>query len=517
MVYVLLVISKKDFYKNINVLFFKYYLQITYMRIINRFTLLLIFIVLQIMSTHGHSEECTIGVALGRATSDGRPLLWKTRDNNEAPDNTIKYDTKSTYKFIYVANAGTTSDAWMGVNELGFAIINSAISDLPTTSKGLGNGTLMKYVLGSCKTVVEFENYLKATNITGRATQANFAVIDATGAAAIFETGGSVYYKYNAEDTENGYIIRTNFSFNGGSNKGIERYIRSTDLINTFYAGDTLNHKSIIRYQMRDFSDDNSDPVAIPFTGRWSPETPEGYVHCDKSICRTSTVSASVIQGVLSNESPCLSTMWTMLGHAATTVSIPYWPVSDPPVEAKGNPKSVICNNANEIKKFLFDIPDKKDYINTVKLHDGNGGGIFPYLFTIEDSIFSNTERFLDSIRVLEHLPVNALIEYEAWHTVNVHIHLQEYINSLTGYQNNTASMKSIKIYPNPTNDKIYIDCTENNDLKMHIYNIAGCTAMFENLNFGINEVNVKSLTNGIYSFHISNHEKTFQRKLIKN
>lgn len=77
----------------------------------------------------------------------------------------------------------------MGVNEHGFAIINSAISDLPTNKQGIGNGALMKTVLGSCKTVVQFENYLKSTNKTGRATQANFAVMDTTGAAAIFETG----------------------------------------------------------------------------------------------------------------------------------------------------------------------------------------------------------------------------------------------------------------------------------------------------------------------------------------
>ena len=478
--------------------------------------LLLIFSFLSCAIVIGQ-EECTIGVALGRATSDGRPLLWKTRDNIEAPDNTVKYNTKSTYKFIYVANAGTTSNAWMGVNEQGFAIINSASSDLPTTSKGLGNGTLMKYVLGTCKTVVEFENYLKATNITGRSTQANFAVIDATGAAAIFETGGKAYYKYDANDTENGYIIRTNYSFNGGGNKGIERYIRSTNLINAFHAGDTLNHKSIIRYQMRDFSDNNGDQVIIPFEGNWSVGIPYGYVHCEKSICRTSTVSASVIHGVLPTEDSRLSTMWTMLGHAATTVAIPYWPVGDLPVEVKGNSKSALCNEANEIKKMLFDIADRKDYINTFMLQDGKGGGLFPYLFNIEDSIFSQTAHLMDSIRNLDHLPVTSLIEYESKHAENVLIQLKNWISIKTGSENTYVQDEKIKIYPNPTNGMLFIDYVGNNNLNMQVYNLSGSEQLNENLYNGINKINVQSLNHGIYTFLITNHEQYFHGKLIKN
>jgi hypothetical protein len=462
-------------------------------------------------------EECTIGVALGRATSDGRPLLWKTRDNDEAPNNTIKYDTKSTYKFIYVANAGTTSSAWMGVNEQGFAIINSASSDLPTTNQGLGNGSLMKHVLGTCKTVIEFENYLQATNITGRSTQANFAVIDATGAAAIFETGGNTYYKYDANDTENGYIIRTNFSFNGGSNKGIERYIRSTDLINTFYAGDTLNYKSIIRYQMRDFSDDNGDQIIIPFEGNWSAEIPYGYVHCEKSICRTSTVSAAVIHGILPTEDARLSTMWTMLGHTATTVAIPYWPVGDLPVVVKGNPKSALCNKANEIKKILFDISDQKDYINTFMLQDNKDGGLFPYLFNIEDSIFSQTAHLMDSIRKLDHLPVTSLVEYESKHAENVLIQLKNWIFTATGSKNAYVHNEKLKIYPNPTNDLLFINCSGNNNFKMLVYNLSGSEQLNQNLNNGINIINVQSLNSGIYTFLIANHEQYFHGKLIKN
>ena len=63
----------------------------------------LVIIVLHILSGSGKSdineyedpsEGCTVGVASGRATPDGRPLLWKTRDGS-AMNNEVYYRIKS--------------------------------------------------------------------------------------------------------------------------------------------------------------------------------------------------------------------------------------------------------------------------------------------------------------------------------------------------------------------------------------------------------------------------------------
>ena len=80
-------------------------------------------------------EGCTIGVAAGSATSDGRPLVWKTRDGS-AYDDELIYITSEKYKFITVINAGQTESAWMGVNEKGFAILDSDVRDLPYEDSG---------------------------------------------------------------------------------------------------------------------------------------------------------------------------------------------------------------------------------------------------------------------------------------------------------------------------------------------------------------------------------------------
>ncbi len=89
-------------------------------------------------------EECTAGVASGRATADGRPLLWKTRDAS-ATNNEVIWNTSGTYHFVSVISAGDEASSWMGVNERGFSIINTLSMDLPTDSTGMHNGLFMAY------------------------------------------------------------------------------------------------------------------------------------------------------------------------------------------------------------------------------------------------------------------------------------------------------------------------------------------------------------------------------------
>ena len=199
-------------------------------------------------------ENCTLGVAFGKATADGRPLLWKTRDYASAPNNEVFYNTNYRYKFVSVITAGGT-ESWMGVNEKGFALLNATSSDLIAGSSGISPGSLMRYVLGNCATVADFQHFLDSTNVTGRQTATNIGVIDSTGAAAMFETAGFEYWKFDANDSTiapNGYVLRTNFAFNGDAKNGlndgiysIERYRRTTKLIGDFYAGDSLSYKSI--------------------------------------------------------------------------------------------------------------------------------------------------------------------------------------------------------------------------------------------------------------------------------
>ena len=63
-----------------------------------------------IFASVGISRACTIGVASGRATVDGRPMIWKTRDTN-IKDNKVVYNDACQYKFVGVINAGDSEPA----------------------------------------------------------------------------------------------------------------------------------------------------------------------------------------------------------------------------------------------------------------------------------------------------------------------------------------------------------------------------------------------------------------------
>ena len=222
-------------------------------------------------------RACTTAVISGKATVDGRPLLWKNRDTKTGLHNEVAVIEGGRFKAIAVVNAGQRGSIWMGVNEAGFCIENSVSSDLAPKEKvkGPGNGTFMKLALEKCATVADFEKLLEETNETGRSTRANFGVIDAQGGAVLFETGPTSYVKFDANDPEiapNGYVVRSNFSTTArgfeanpapeqlqGLYSG-ERYLRACTLLDA--RGEkplALNY--VIRHCTRDLCDSQLAPL----------------------------------------------------------------------------------------------------------------------------------------------------------------------------------------------------------------------------------------------------------------
>jgi hypothetical protein len=338
------------------------------------------------------NEGCTIGVVSAKVTSDGRPLLWKIRDNSELPNNEVVFDTTCPYNFIAVVNNGDTS-VWMGVNEKGLAIVNSTAKDLPATNHGYSNGTLMRTVLGYCSTVREFEELLIETNETGRRTRANFGLIDSIGEAVIFETSGRDYWKFdanNSRQTPHGYILRTNFSKTGGGTTGIERFRRTESLIKDLHQNNVLSYEGIIKSHLRDFSDLQSNQIAIPYMDRWEDGKQFGYVQSNYSACRYISISASIFRGAFPSEPAYLTTMWATLGQTAGTIALPFWPVGETPSLARGEIIAPLHQVAKDIKLYLFDDLINKSYLDTYKLRDDLGNGIWNMLINLEDSIITS-------------------------------------------------------------------------------------------------------------------------------
>jgi len=333
------------------------------------------------------SETCTIGVASGTVTTDGRPLIWKSRD--VFANVYVHYHDEFPNKFIGVGNENSEY-IWMGVNEHGFAILNS-LADFPDEGNGrMGNGDTMKHALANFSTIVEFEAFLDSTNITGRETHANMAVLDSTGAAIMYEVSENNYWIFDTADAEDGYIVRAIFAFNGGGTTS-PNYEASKAIIGDLVADNNLNISSILHNNIREFSDHyTGEHIPVPYENRWEPDLPFGYIQA-QGVCNNGNGSAVIIQGTLPDEPVAFSTMWTLLGQPSSALSFPCFPVGPPPLEANNEGISELYYQAYANQNILFGyIPTI--YVDTYKLINYNDTGYWTQIFPQEDEYISQID-----------------------------------------------------------------------------------------------------------------------------
>lgn len=76
----------------------------------------------------------------------------------------------------------------------------------------------------------------------------------------------------------------------------------------------------------------------------------------------------------------------------------------------------------------------------------------------------------------------------------------------------------NVLLFPNPANDKLYVELKENNnyDFSIIIYNLLGQIVKLEKLNQIENELNISNLTKGIYNVRIINKNEIANFKVIK-
>lgn len=345
-------------------------------------------------------EECTVGVACGRATPDGRPLLWKTRDTS-AKNNEVVYFTDGQYKYLALVTAGQDTSAWAGVNEKGFCIMNSLSLDLPRSKKrGMGNGAFMKLALRTCATVADFEAMLLRTAKTGRRTRANFGVIDAGGSASVFETGATKHKRFDASDRKvapDGFIVRSNFAMSADSAstraKSIERYKRGNAICEVAVSQKDLTPRHLLREFCRDLAGPNGKPHAIPLKRR-AGKAPAGMLDNNKCIARPSTRSAVVFHGIRPSEDPDLTTFWVILGEPIFSIAVPCWVRSGAVApELDGKRYSPLCDAAIALTSNGYTPRKSRSsarYLKTKELPS-----IWDRTYPAEDEIFAATKKQL--------------------------------------------------------------------------------------------------------------------------
>lgn len=364
-------------------------------------------------------NACTSVIVSGKVTPDGRPYIFKNRDTPNQ-DNLVVSVQGCRYHFIAIVGRqdSLNLNVWSGHNEAGFAIANTAAYNLngrqkpgqPRPNDDEKDGNLMYHALSTCATLHDFEHLLDSIKQAKGTlhSNSNFAVLDAQGGVAYYETGNNGYVKFDANDplqAPYGYLIRTNHGMSGERtmDQGLERYLAIQDYMTRAGFEGNLGFEPVIRKVTRtlthglthlnlwDFApQDDSQPVYFPFRD---------------FIPRWHTASAQVIQGVKKGENPSLTIAWTIPGSTLTTVAIPLW------ITPKGElPKVVTRNNEGHatlvdagfiLKKQLFPIErgNGADYINLSRLINHAGTGILQQIEPVETEIFRKAQSVIKTIR----------------------------------------------------------------------------------------------------------------------
>ena len=348
------------------------------------------------------AAPCTLALASGRATVNGRALMWKNRDAS-ATNNKLAFFKGPKYVFVAVVNAGAPApvdEVWGGQNSAGFAIMNSQADDLgdATNKDGGKNGAFMKLALGECATIGDFESLLAREKGKWNVA-ANFGVIDAEGGACFFETGRDSFVKFDARDPRVapfGTLVRTNFAYTspdlmrGG---GFDRFERIGHLVEAARAQGRLDARFLMRQAARDLVHEklHSNPLSRPLPDDSAAPL---YVLASDTINRITSVAAMVFEGAPSRDRADLATMWVLLGQPVTAVAVPVWPVSGGVPSVAAGPGTAPLNDAAlAIAAYLY--PDRRgrmyQYLDVTRLRTYGGDGVLPKLFRIEDRVLERT------------------------------------------------------------------------------------------------------------------------------
>lgn len=180
-------------------------------------------------------RPCTSALIGPGASASGRPILWKHRDSG-FEQNFIERvaPTDSTFGYVALFNGGDSLllEAWAGVNDRAFAVMNTASYNLaPDTARVRDReGIIMTLALRRCGSVADFAALLDSLP-RPLGVQANFGVIDSTGAGAYFETDDNGYERLDLPPDS--LLVRTNFSCSGtcGEGMGRVRYANAIHLL----------------------------------------------------------------------------------------------------------------------------------------------------------------------------------------------------------------------------------------------------------------------------------------------
>ena len=352
---------------------------------------------------------CTSVIVSGRVTKDGRPLIYKNRDTKTLSNMTIVVQGPR-YRYLGLVNAEDTTplNVWGGHNEAGFAIVNTAAYNLNGDSGDTdSDGILMRKALGLCATLEDFERLLDTVN-KPRDVNSNFAVLDAQGGCAYYETGNYSFVKFDVNDTlvaPDGYLMRTNFGTTGNHklDVGVERYQAITVFMKEACREGHLDHDYLVTHIPRYMTHGLTKMNIYDFMPETESDT-TFFPFADYTV-RYSTASVILVQGVKPGESPLNTVSWTIMGWPLTSIAMPLvlTPSGKLPamVTNDGTGHSWLCEQALKLKSRAFSLKrgNIQDYCNIAVLFNKQGTGILQKLLPLETEVMRRGEEALKEFR----------------------------------------------------------------------------------------------------------------------
>ncbi len=303
------------------------------------------------------AHACTSLIASGRATASGRPLLWKHRDTGARDNFLYRVEAPGEISYVGLFNGGDTlnlTEAWMGMNDAGFAVMNTVAYNLPENDEDWidREGIVMDMALRGCRTVEDFAALLDSLP-RPMGVRTNFGCIDACGGAAYFETDDNGYTRFDVSDSENGVLVRTNYAMSGtdGDGMGYIRYDNVEHLLGERFEAGNLTPRDITEGVSRSFYHSLRCEDAM--------QGQERYVVDLDFVPRRSSTASIVVEGVNSPEQTEDMTMWSIIGYPAcspvekvTLTEIP----EDQTVSSTTNCHALASERAIEHMKLIFPI-----------------------------------------------------------------------------------------------------------------------------------------------------------------
>lgn len=299
---------------------------------------------------------CTSAIFSGKVTRSGHPMIWKNRDTDARANFVarVEGDGARTLSYLGLFNEGDSllQDAWMGMNDAGFAVMNTASYNLAPDTAALKDmeGRVMAMALSTCRSLDDFERLLN-TLPRPMGVQANFGAIDNQGNGAYYETNDEGFVKFDLADAPDGYITRTNYSETGWTDGGYG-YIRR----------DNAEHFIRPAVDRRDvtpalLTDTVSRSFYHSLVGRDMLQTDDPYIIDQDFVPRSMTTATIVIEGTDPGDYPEFQVMWTALGYPVTAITravmLRHVPEQVQPGETWQAPDS---ERSLELKKQIFDI-----------------------------------------------------------------------------------------------------------------------------------------------------------------